>query len=146
MDNMYVLKRVTDVVVNDFDKSAIITLEDGTTRAWTHTDYEASGGNPPRVGDMYRELAPAAEYEPGEPNPLLNSPVQAEPEPLPAHVQRMVDEFAELNQRIEKLVAFLETPLFASQPEYDRVLMYTQLGQMQGYAGVLALRLNRAGA
>ena len=63
----------------------------------------------------------------------------------PAHVQRMVAEHAELADKIDKLTAFLDTPLFAQLDDEDQKLLATQLGAMGAYVGALELRLARAG-
>lgn len=72
-------------------------------------------------------------------------------QPIPAHIQRMLEEKVELDERIAKLTAFIRKPTtpgafgFANLPEFERVCMYTQLNHMQGYSATLGLRLTNAG-
>lgn len=59
------------------------------------------------------------------------------------HQERVVAERDELQERIEKLDAFLKTPVFAKLPEVDRVDLYYQLCVMRAYRDTLNSRISR---
>ena len=61
-----------------------------------------------------------------------------QPEP---HQQRMLDEHAELSDRINKLEAFTGTEMFEQIPELERCLLNHQLIAMHSYAGILRHRI-----
>lgn len=59
---------------------------------------------------------------------------------VPVHMQRVIVEVAELNEKVTKLEAFLKTaPSLVSQSELD--LLQNQLNYMKGYVGTLNSRL-----
>ena len=62
----------------------------------------------------------------------------------PAHVQRMLDEYKELEMRIDKLEEFVGNQRWAAMEEIDRQLLISQLTAMKCYATSLSLRLDRA--
>ena len=62
---------------------------------------------------------------------------------LAPHQQRVVDELADLQQRLDKLVAFSEGPVFASLPELDQLYLDDQADIMEQYAAILKLRIGR---
>lgn len=62
----------------------------------------------------------------------------------PSHVQRMIDEYKELNDRINKLASFINTnPIFETLQDEEREDMKAQLIWMHKYISVLANRLIR---
>lgn len=63
---------------------------------------------------------------------------------LPAHVQRMVAELAELDDRHGKLAAFLKTSAFLGLSEADRNDLSQQFLHMADYGNVLRKRVDRA--
>lgn len=65
---------------------------------------------------------------------------------LQPHQQRVVDERHELNERLNKLLAFTSTVAFAKLPQAERELMTEQAHYMQAYSNVLAQRLHLWGA
>lgn len=65
-------------------------------------------------------------------------------EQVDAHVQRMLDEEAQLAERLEKLQAFVVSPKFAQLPPIDQELLAAQLFVMQSYASILNTRLRLA--
>lgn len=60
------------------------------------------------------------------------------------HVERMKQEYGELNAKITSLVAFTSGATFQALSAEDRTLMVAQLGAMQSYSAILSMRLNRA--
>jgi hypothetical protein len=60
------------------------------------------------------------------------------------HEQRMIEEKEQLNEKIEKLQAFLENkaPLIGMEP-YDLNLLRHQLRTMFSYSEVLGMRISR---
>lgn len=61
------------------------------------------------------------------------------------HVEHMVEEKAELSDRIEKLGEFMDSsPVYQGLPALDRALMRRQHEAMLKYLGALAARLARA--
>lgn len=63
---------------------------------------------------------------------------------LPPHVQRMVAEQTELDDRIAKLNAFLTTERYAGLSEDERNDLLTQAKYMIAYWNVLLIRVYRA--
>lgn len=63
---------------------------------------------------------------------------------LPAHVQRMLEERNQLQDRLSKLNTFIGTDSFITLDEKDQELLEQQAGQMDGYLTVLNCRLGRA--
>lgn len=62
----------------------------------------------------------------------------------PSHVQRMIDEYKELDDRINKLASFINTnPIFEALQNEEREDMKAQLIWMHKYINVLANRLRR---
>lgn len=61
----------------------------------------------------------------------------------PSHVQRMIDEYKELDDRINKLASFINTNLFEILQNEEREDMKAQLIWMHKYINVLANRLRR---
>jgi hypothetical protein len=65
---------------------------------------------------------------------------------LAPHQQRVVDEKAELDDRIQKLAAFIDTfdkgfSIFAGLPEPERVRLYAQHRAMTTYSTILGERI-----
>ena len=62
----------------------------------------------------------------------------------PSHVQRMIDEYKELDDRINKLASFINTnPIFETLQNEEREDMKAQLIWMHKYINALANRLRR---
>lgn len=62
----------------------------------------------------------------------------------PSHVQRMIDEYKELDDRINKLASFINTnSIFETLQDEERENMKAQLIWMHKYISVLANRLRR---
>lgn len=61
----------------------------------------------------------------------------------PPHVQRMINEYKELDDRINKLASFINTNLFETLQNEEREDMKAQLIWMHKYINVLANRLRR---
>lgn len=62
----------------------------------------------------------------------------------PSHVQRMIDEYKELDDRINKLASFINTnPIFETLQNEEREDMKAQLIWMHKYINILANRLRR---
>lgn len=62
----------------------------------------------------------------------------------PSHVQHMIDEYKELDDRINKLASFINTnPIFETLQNEEREDMKAQLIWMHKYINVLANRLRR---
>jgi len=58
------------------------------------------------------------------------------------HQQRVVTEFNELNDKIEKLRAFVEGVIYSGLPIQEQSLLTAQLSSMITYATLLSLRIN----
>ena len=65
---------------------------------------------------------------------------------LPPRVRRMIDELAELKERSDKLVNFIESETYAQLDTTDQGLLSTQLSVMSAYISVLGTRIYRAHA
>lgn len=63
---------------------------------------------------------------------------------LPPHVQRIAEEHAQLNDRINKLEAFLLSDRFLSIPVIERADLEEQRNHMNAYFDVLKRRYERA--
>ena len=57
------------------------------------------------------------------------------------HQQRVVDEKAELDEKLTKLDAFGRTPLFASLPDDEQGRLNRQHSLMEQYSAVLGERI-----
>lgn len=60
---------------------------------------------------------------------------------IPAHQQRVIDEKADLDEKLAKLAAFFGTPTFARLDQAEQRRLYTQKDAMQDYSDVLAERI-----
>lgn len=63
------------------------------------------------------------------------------PPVLSPHQQRVVDEKAELDQRIEKLAVFINGQIFATVPQDERERLTRQLEVMRELSVILADRI-----
>jgi hypothetical protein len=61
--------------------------------------------------------------------------------PLAPHQQRVVDEKEELSERLSKLQAFFQGPIFPTLSEAERMRLRNQVRFMDGYAAVLEDRI-----
>jgi hypothetical protein len=61
---------------------------------------------------------------------------------LKPHQQRVVTEKAELDERLGKLLAFFQQPIFAGLPEAERSRLRNQARFMDGYSAVLGERID----
>ncbi len=57
------------------------------------------------------------------------------------HQQRVVYEKAALDENINKLEAFMLTPIYDGLPSDEQSLLYRQLRAMKGYSGILGERI-----
>lgn len=57
------------------------------------------------------------------------------------HQQRVVDEKAELDAKIDKLTAFIDGPIFSGLPEAEQERLVRQLHHMGHYTAVLGERI-----
>lgn len=60
---------------------------------------------------------------------------------LQPHQQRVVDEKTELDERLTKLIAFFNSPIFAGLPADEQYLMKRQADHMTSYSVVLGERV-----
>jgi hypothetical protein len=60
---------------------------------------------------------------------------------LTPHQKRLIDESKELNERLNKLTDFLDTPKFRGLPEAEQMRMRAQAGFMKGYKDMLFERI-----
>ncbi|NIE67459.1 hypothetical protein [Burkholderia sp. Ax-1719] len=59
----------------------------------------------------------------------------------PAHEQRVIDEKAQLDDRLVKLVAFFGTPIYAGLQEEEKFRLQVQSDAMETYSDVLGARI-----
>ena len=64
---------------------------------------------------------------------------------IPPYQQRVIDEKKELDDRIEKLVAFQDTDVFKALDPVDSGLLIMQANAMQTYSDLLSHRILRFG-
>lgn len=69
------------------------------------------------------------------------APAADAPTPLPPHMQRVVEEWNQLDNRLAKLRAFLTKPEFFDLPASEQYLLTQQRGAMQLYLDALSERL-----
>ena len=60
---------------------------------------------------------------------------------MPPHQQRVITEKADLDEKLVKLIAFFQTPVFADLSEAERSRLRNQARFMDGYAAVLKERI-----
>lgn len=60
---------------------------------------------------------------------------------LQPHQQRVVDEYDEVSERLVKLLAFFEGPIFPTLDAAEKSRMRNQARFMDGYAAVLKERM-----
>lgn len=60
---------------------------------------------------------------------------------LPAHQRRVIAEQVDLENKVNKLEAFLENPLFDGLPECEQKRLVLQLDAMKVYLSVIAMRV-----
>jgi hypothetical protein len=60
---------------------------------------------------------------------------------LAPHQTRVVDEKTELDAKMDKLTAFIDTPIFAGLPEAEQERLVRQLHHMGHYTAVLCERI-----
>lgn len=66
---------------------------------------------------------------------------QAPASTLPPHQQRVLDEKQELDERLEKLLAFHSTPIFHGLPESEQIRLERQAVAMRTYSEILGERI-----
>lgn len=72
--------------------------------------------------------------------------VKPEESKYPPHIQRVITEYEELNDKIDKLNAFINgNPIFRKLDAEERNDMACQLTSMRNYSDILLSRLTRAG-
>lgn len=62
-------------------------------------------------------------------------------EGLQPHQQRVVDEKAELDEKMDKLTAFMDTPIFSHLPVPEQERLAQQLMHMGNYTATLHERI-----
>ena len=60
---------------------------------------------------------------------------------LPPHQQRVLDEKRELDDRLQKLVAFFSNPIFHGLPESEQIRLERQAVAMRTYSEILSERI-----
>ena len=93
---------------------------------------------PEQIEQFARILGAAAKGNTGMHADCTVCAQTVKPEP---HQQRMLDEHAELSDRISKLEAYTGTEMFEQIPEQERCLLNHQLIAMHSYAGILRHRI-----
>lgn len=63
----------------------------------------------------------------------------------PDFVKRLEEEMAELQDKLEKLVKYLDSPMFERLKEKQQILLTMQANSMITYLGILTLRLEDLG-
>lgn len=63
----------------------------------------------------------------------------------PDFVKRLEEEMAELQSKLEKLVAYFDSDKFENLPEKQQILLTMQANTMTTYLGILTLRLEDLG-
>ena len=58
------------------------------------------------------------------------------------HEQRVIDEHRDLTEKINKLRAFFDTPIFSGLSEAEQMRLRAQAGFMDGYQGMLRERIS----
>lgn len=71
----------------------------------------------------------------------LDAPKPTTTSTMPPHQQRVVEEKAELDERLAKLVAFTRTPIFAGLDSAERCRLDQQAATMAMYSDILGDRI-----
>lgn len=100
--------------------------------AWAQ-DKDGQPGYSVKYSDGYISWCPKAQFE--EANVAIGHIGH-----LPPHQQRVVAELEQLADRVQKLEAFLATPLYAGLPDDERQLLKMQADAMVLYMGILNTR------
>ena len=58
------------------------------------------------------------------------------------HEQRVIDEHRDLTEKLNKLRAFFDTPIFRGLSEAEQMRLRAQAGFMDGYQGMLRERIS----
>lgn len=76
----------------------------------------------------------------------LNEAHKLKESKYPAHIERVINEYKELDDRSTKLAKFIaESPIYQSLVEDEKEDMKEQLTAMYKYSNILASRLDRVG-
>lgn len=105
--------------------------------AWEQ-EKDCQPGYAVKYQDGYISWCPKAQFE--EANVALGHIGN-----LPPHQQRVVAEYKQLDDRIEKLRAFLKTPMFAGLSETEQNMLKVQGDAMTSYLLVLDARIEHFG-
>lgn len=65
--------------------------------------------------------------------------------PIPSHLQRVVDEKRDLDDKLGKLLTFKDGPIYAGLEHAEQQRLAEQAGHMKRYSDVLGDRLEAAG-
>jgi hypothetical protein len=103
--------------------------------AWEQSKDEQPG-YAVKYQDGYISWCPKAQFE--EANVAIGHVGHLQP-----HQQRVVAECEQLADRIQKLEAFLSTPVFAGLPEDDQQLLKMQADAMVLYLGIINTRVSK---
>lgn len=63
----------------------------------------------------------------------------------PDFIKRLEDEMTELQDKLEKLAKYLDSPMFERLKEKQQILLTMQANTMTTYLGILTLRLEDLG-
>lgn len=105
--------------------------------AWAQ-DKDGQSGYTVKYSDGYTSWCPKAQFE--EANVAIGHVGH-----LPPHQQRVIGECEQLADRIQKLEAFLATPLFAGLPDGEQQLLKMQADAMVLYLGIINTRVEKFG-
>ena len=124
---------MTRLAYNEYRGWALPADENGADEGYL-VEYTDGGqsNHPAHAG--YISWSPKAQFDAGY---LSIGDVDG----VPPHLQRVIAEKAQLDDKIGKLSAFLDTDTFKSLPAKQNELLTTQLSCMREYSGLLAERL-----
>ena len=125
-----------DLVLGDI--SCIVSL----LPDWHQKHKPKVGGYLVQYEDGYQSYSPAKAFEEGYTEVQSTGQLtQSADSGLLPHQQRVVDEKDEVGDRLSKLFAFFEGPIFWNLDEAERSRLRNQARFMDGYAAVLEERI-----
>jgi len=99
-------------------------------------EYTDGGSRNTEAYKGYVSWSPKEQFD----NAYIEVPIS---KPLEPHMLRVAAEKAELDNRLNKLIAFMDTGIFKRLGNFEKVLLHEQADIMSNYSSVLKLRLAR---
>lgn len=126
-------KPMTRQAYNDFRGWQLPADEDGNDEGYLVEYHDGGQANTTSYAG-YVSWSPKEQFE------KAHLPI-GDVKGMPPHQQRVVAELAELNEKLTKLLAFFQSPIFGGLHEVERDRLQNQARFMDGYAAILQQRV-----